>query len=58
MVGLDLRTEGMAGSEQINVHSMRGLNWGADDNIVSELAQLNQLINQHRAFEMRQDWSA
>ena len=36
--------------EQINVHSARGLNWGADDNIVSELAQLNQLINQHPCF--------
>ena len=36
--------------EQINVHFARGLNWGADDNIVSELAQLNRLINQHPCF--------
>ena len=36
--------------EQINVHSARGLNWGAEDNIVLELAQLNRLLNQHPCF--------
>ena len=36
--------------EQINVHSARGLNWGAEENIVSELAQLNRLLNQHPCF--------
>ena len=39
--------------EQINVHQ-RGLNWGAEDNIVLELAQLNRLLNQHPCFEMEQ----
>ena len=37
-------------AEQVNVHSARGLNWGADDNIVDELAQLNQLLSEHPCF--------
>ena len=30
-----------------NVHSARGLNWGAADNIVEELAAINKLVAKH-----------
>ena len=36
--------------EQINVHSSRGLSWGAADNIVPELASLNCLLAGHPCF--------
>ena len=36
--------------EQVNVHSARGLNWGADKNIIDELAQLNRLLLRHPCF--------
>jgi predicted glycogen debranching enzyme len=36
--------------EQINVHSSRGLAWGAADNIVPELARLNRLLAGHPCF--------
>ncbi|HAV65242.1 MAG TPA: amylo-alpha-1,6-glucosidase [Verrucomicrobiales bacterium] len=37
-------------AEQVNVHSARGLNWGADTNIVAELAELNRLLVEHPCF--------
>jgi predicted glycogen debranching enzyme len=36
--------------EKILVHGKAGLNWGASENIVRELAQLNQLISNHPCF--------
>ncbi|MFM1556706.1 MAG: amylo-alpha-1,6-glucosidase, partial [Limisphaerales bacterium] len=36
--------------ERVNVHNARGLNWGASDNIVTELGQLNQLLATHPCF--------
>lgn len=36
--------------EKVNVHSSRGLNWGASDNLVTELARLNELLAGHPAF--------
>jgi predicted glycogen debranching enzyme len=36
--------------EKIRVHGNTGLNWGADGNIVAELAQLNALISNHPCF--------
>ncbi|MFT4688561.1 MAG: amylo-alpha-1,6-glucosidase [Verrucomicrobiia bacterium] len=36
--------------EKIKVHAARGLNWGAKENIVTELKQLNDLISDHPAF--------
>ena len=37
-------------AEKIRVHGNTGLNWGADENIVPELAQLNRLISDHPCF--------
>ena len=37
-------------AEKIRVHGNTGLNWGAADNIVPELAQLNKLIADHPCF--------
>lgn len=37
-------------AEKIDVHSCRGLSWGAEDNIIPELARLNQLLAQHPCF--------
>jgi glycogen debranching enzyme len=37
-------------TEKINVHGCTGLNWGNSENIVAELAQLNELISNHPAF--------
>ena len=37
-------------AEKIRVHGNTGLNWDAADNIVPELAQLNQLIANHPCF--------
>jgi starch synthase (maltosyl-transferring) len=36
--------------ERVNVHSSRGLAWGAKDNIVKELADLNRLVTDHPCF--------
>jgi starch synthase (maltosyl-transferring) len=36
--------------ERVNVHSSRGLAWGAAENIVPELARLNQLLAEHPCF--------
>ncbi|MBL69823.1 MAG: amylo-alpha-1,6-glucosidase [Verrucomicrobiales bacterium] len=36
--------------ERINVHSARGLNWSASENIVGELARLNELLAVHPCF--------
>ena len=36
--------------ERVNVHSACGLNWDADENIVDELAKLNQLLMGHPCF--------
>jgi predicted glycogen debranching enzyme len=37
-------------AEKIRVHGNTGLNWDGADNIVPELAQLNQLISDHPCF--------
>jgi predicted glycogen debranching enzyme len=37
-------------AEKIRVHGNTGLNWDSADNIVPELAQLNQLITDHPGF--------
>ena len=37
-------------AEKIKVHGCSGLNWDSTDNIVPELAQLNELISNHPAF--------
>ncbi len=37
-------------AEKIRVHGNTGLNWGGADNIVAELAGLNQLLTEHPAF--------
>jgi len=37
-------------TEKINVHGCGGLNWGNPDNIVPELARLNQIISNHPCF--------
>lgn len=37
--------------ERVNVHSSRGLAWGNPDNIVPELAHLNQLLAEHPCFQ-------
>ncbi|HZM03790.1 MAG TPA: amylo-alpha-1,6-glucosidase, partial [Candidatus Saccharimonadales bacterium] len=37
-------------TEKINVHSSRGLAWGAKDNLVAELAALNHLLSDHPCF--------
>jgi predicted glycogen debranching enzyme len=36
--------------ERVNVHSSRGLAWGAKENIVPELADLNRLLRDHPCF--------
>ncbi len=37
-------------TEKIDVHLSTGLNWGAHDNIVGELARLNRLLTEHPCF--------
>ena len=37
-------------SEKIIVHECTGMNWGAEDNIVHELARLNRLLTTHPCF--------
>ncbi|HSY73891.1 MAG TPA: hypothetical protein VK810_00330, partial [Dongiaceae bacterium] len=37
-------------TEKINVHNRAGLNWDSADNIIPELAQLNQLLAEHPCF--------
>lgn len=37
-------------TEQINVHSARGLAWGSEPNLVAELANLNRLLRTHPCF--------
>jgi predicted glycogen debranching enzyme len=37
-------------AEKIRIHGCTGLNWDSADNIVPELAQLNQLISDHPCF--------
>ncbi len=37
-------------TEKIDVHLSTGLNWGAGDNIIHELAGLNRLLNDHPCF--------
>ena len=37
-------------TERINVHGNTGLAWGRGDNLVSELADLNRLLNEHPCF--------
>ncbi len=37
-------------AEKINVHSCRGLSWGAEQNIIPELTALNRLLAEHPCF--------
>ena len=37
-------------NERIDVHECRGLNWGANDHLVEELAQLTRLLSNHPCF--------
>ena len=37
-------------TEQVNVHSSRGLAWGDPENLVTELGRLNRLIRTHPCF--------
>ena len=37
-------------TEKIKVHGCTGLNWGSADNIIPELAQLNQIVSDHPCF--------
>jgi predicted glycogen debranching enzyme len=37
-------------TEQVNVHSSRGLNWGHPVHLVEELARLNRLLAEHPCF--------
>lgn len=37
-------------SERITVHSSRGLAWGSEENLVTELAHLNKLLANHPCF--------
>jgi len=37
-------------TEQINVHSSRGLAWGSRESLVTELAAVNRLISNHPCF--------
>ncbi len=37
-------------TEQVNVHGARGLAWGCEPNLVSELAHLNRLLRDHPCF--------
>lgn len=37
-------------TEKINVHGCTGLNWGNPNNIIPELARLNELISNHPCF--------
>jgi predicted glycogen debranching enzyme len=37
-------------TEQINVHSSRGLSWGSAENIVGDLSLLNRLLADHPCF--------
>lgn len=37
-------------AERVNVHSSRALSWGNPDNIVPELARLNELLRSHPCF--------
>nr|MBA2481855.1 glycogen debranching enzyme N-terminal domain-containing protein [Planctomycetota bacterium] len=37
-------------SEKLEVHQARGLNWGASDNLVDELAQATRLVSDHPCF--------
>jgi predicted glycogen debranching enzyme len=37
-------------TEKINVHRNTGLNWGSEENLVSEIAQINEILSSNRAF--------
>ncbi len=37
-------------AEKIEVHQSRGMNWGAQPNLVGELSRLNRLLAEHPAF--------
>lgn len=39
-----------AATEQVNVHSARGLAWNSESNLVAELASLNRLLAEHPCF--------
>ncbi|MEO6035212.1 MAG: glycogen debranching enzyme N-terminal domain-containing protein, partial [Verrucomicrobiota bacterium] len=47
--GFTCGTEWLA-DEQIQVHQSRGMAWGGKENIVGEIAQLNQLLSNHPCF--------
>ena len=37
-------------TEKVNVHGASGLNWGADENLIKEIKELNELLLTHPAF--------
>lgn len=37
-------------AEKVNVHSSRGLSWGDSENIVAELARINNILRNHPCF--------
>ena len=37
-------------TEKIDVHRNTGLNWGADDNLVEEIAEINTILRENPAF--------
>ncbi len=37
-------------NERVNVHNARGLAWGSEENLVSELSRLNELLAHHPCF--------
>jgi starch synthase (maltosyl-transferring) len=39
-----------AATEQVNVHSARGMAWGSETNLVAELSRLNHLLLDHPCF--------
>ena len=47
--GFTCGTEWLA-DEQIQVHQSRGMAWGSKENIVTEIAQLNELLADHPCF--------
>ncbi len=36
--------------ERVNVHNARGLAWGSEENLIAELARLNELLSHHPCF--------
>ena len=37
-------------TEKVNVHGSSGLRWGSEENMISEIAELNTLLDKHPCF--------